>query len=108
QLIHQRVSIDRAKDDFGRVDFDRAYGTYGRVGGRLSRQLATKQGEQATEWARAYVWQQLGADAKTTFSTLQGENRVSLDTSLGGTWGQAGVGVSGQLSKRVSVFASAD
>ncbi|MNX71850.1 Antigen 43 precursor [compost metagenome] len=108
QLVYQHVAIDGTKDDFGRVQFGDTDGAYGRLGARLTKQINTKSGEQVTGWVRANVWQHMGADARTTFSTVQGTNSVTLDTSLGGTWAQIGLGVSGQLSKNVSVFAAAD
>ncbi|MFY3152431.1 autotransporter outer membrane beta-barrel domain-containing protein [Achromobacter xylosoxidans] len=108
QLIYQYVSIDSAKDDFGRVKFDDIKATYARLGARLKKQMNTEGGAPATGWLRVNVWQQMGADSRTSFSGLQGGNAVTLASDLGGTWAQVGVGVSGQLSKRVSVFAAAD
>ncbi|KYB45360.1 hypothetical protein AB664_08915 [Brucella anthropi] len=50
----------------------------------------------------------MGGEAKTSFSNLQGENRVSLVSDAQGSWGQFGLGFSGQLTETVSLFASGD
>lgn len=108
QLIYQQTSLDRARDAFGQVKFDDTKVGYARVGTRLTKQLNLQQNQPATLWARANVWQQIGPDSRTTFSTLQGNHPVSLETRLGGTWLQVGVGVTGKVTENINAFAGTD
>lgn len=108
QLIYQRVSIDGGSDSFGRVKYDDTNAVYGRIGARLTKAWTGEDWRSITVWGRANLWHSFGADAKTTFTSLTGNYPVTLNTDLGGTWAQFGLGVSGQVTKSVSVFASGD
>lgn len=108
QLIYQRISIDGAADRFGRISYDDTDTLFGRLGGRLTKSWTLDSGRAITTWARANVWHSFGGDAKTSFASLQGLNPVTLGTSLGGTWGQVGLGVASQVTSNVSLFATAD
>ncbi|SDN55974.1 autotransporter family porin [Pseudomonas antarctica] len=108
QLIYQQISLDRDQDTFGKVKFDDTKTGYARVGSRLTKQLNLNSDQPATVWARANVWQQIGPDSRTTFTNLQGSNAVSLDTRLGGTWAQIGVGVTGKVTESISAFVGTD
>ena len=108
QMINQYVSIDRAKDGYGRVKFDDTHSGYARVGARLAHQAGNREGEEATLWLRANLWQQFGPNNRATFSNLAGENPVEMETRPGSTWAQMGLGVSGRLSERVSAFIAGD
>ncbi|WP_186420518.1 autotransporter outer membrane beta-barrel domain-containing protein [Bosea sp. CS1GBMeth4] len=108
QLIYQRVSIDDGADSYGLVRYDDTNAVYGRLGARLTKAWTREDGRIVTVWGRANLWHAFGPDAKTTFSGLSGNNPVALNTELGGTWAQFGLGVSGQISRTTSVFASGD
>lgn len=108
QLIYQRISIDDGADRFGQVRYDDTNAVYGRVGARLTKNGSMDDGRTITLWGRANLWHTFGADAKTTFTSLAGTNPLTLNTDLGGSWAQFGLGASGQLTKSTSVFASAD
>lgn len=108
QLIYQHVAIDGGGDSFGQIHIEGTDTLYGRLGARLTKNWSMENGNRVTTWARANVWHALGADAKTTFSGPLGFNSVVLRTDLGGTWGQVGVGVSGQVTQNASIFAAAD
>ena len=108
QLIYQQISLDRDQDTFGKVKFDDTKIGYARIGSRLTKQLNLNSDQPATVWARANVWQQIGPDSRTTFTNLQGSNAVSLDTRLGGTWAQIGVGVTGKVTESISAFVGTD
>lgn len=108
QLIYQQISLDRAQDAFGKVKFDNTKTGYARVGSLLTKQLNLSSDQPATLWARANICQQIGPDGRTTFSALQGNNAVSLDTSLGRTLAQVGVGVTGKITESISAFAGTD
>lgn len=108
QLIYQQISLDRDQDTFGKFKFDDTKTGYARVGSRLTKQFNINSDQPATVWARANVWQQIGPDSRTTVTDVQGTNAVSLATSLGGTWAQVGVGVTGKITESVSAFAGTD
>lgn len=109
QLIYQHVSIGNTeRDSFGLVKYDDTDAVYGRIGARVVKDWALDDGRPLTTWARFNVWHGFGSDAKTTFSSLSGLNPVTLATDLGGTWGQVGLGISGQVARNASMFASVD
>jgi len=41
-----------------------------------------------------------------TVSALNGDNPLTLNSSLGGTWGEIGAGISGEVSDSTSLFAT--
>lgn len=108
QAIYQRVSIGDGADSYGLVRYDDTNAVYGRLGARLTKSFIREDGRTVTVWGRANLWHSFGADAKVTFSGLSGANPVTLNTELGGSWAQFGLGVSGQLTRSTSVFASGD
>lgn len=109
QLIYQRISLDGGRRDaFGTIDFKDSDAVYGRLGARLNKDWQGKNGQPVSTWAKANLWHGFGAKATTTFANQDGSQAVGLETDLGGTWAQLGLGVSGRLSERVSVSASAN
>ncbi|WP_079211036.1 autotransporter outer membrane beta-barrel domain-containing protein [Brucella pituitosa] len=108
QLIYQHLSLDNTSDRFGRIAFSDTDTVYGRVGAKIGRQWQAESGRRYAAWARVNLWHTIGGEAKTSFSNLQGENRVSLASDAQGSWGQFGLGFSGQLTETVSLFASGD
>ena len=55
------------------------------------------------------VWDQLGdRNAKTTFTNLNGAFPTTVSSLLGGSWVQMRVGLTGQVTRSLSMFASAD
>jgi outer membrane autotransporter protein len=107
QFIYQHVSLDGGADSFGWTKYDDTDALYGRVGARLTKDWSIG-GRVVTTWARANLWHAFGADAKTTFTNLQGNFPVTLKTGLGGSWAQLGIGASGKLTENVNLFAAAD
>jgi outer membrane autotransporter protein len=108
QLIYQRTSLDGGADQFGLINFAATDEIYARLGGRLAKGWQTNDGRTVTTWAETNIWHQFGNDAKTTFATLQGTDPTTFAAGLGGTWAQVGLGLSGQLTRNVSVFGVAD
>lgn len=108
QLVYQHVSLDATRDRYGKIRFGSTDGLYGRLGARLARNWEGDDGREYGVWARANVWHDFGARAKTTFSTPDGRNPVTLRTGLGGTWGQLGVGFNAQLKDNLNAFIAAD
>jgi len=108
-MIYQWNQLGSDSDLYGRVKYEAHESWTGRVGARLTKDWKTKNGKKGTAWARVNVWRQFNdSGAKTTFTNRLDQNPTSLRTSLGDTWVQAGVGVSGQLTKNLSAFASVD
>lgn len=108
QLIYQWISIDDGKDDYGQIDFRSTSSVFGRVGARLVKSAHTNSGRPVNAWLRANLWHGFGSDAKTVFRAPDGSNGVALESRLGGSWAQVGLGVSAQVARNVSVFASGD
>jgi outer membrane autotransporter protein len=104
QLVYQHLGFGDGADKFGQIAFSDSDAWYGRLSGRLSRDWTREDGRKVMAWARAGVWTDFGAQAKTTFSNLEGLNPTSFGTDLGGRWAQLDLGVSAQLSDKVSVF----
>lgn len=108
QLIYQHVSLDDTSDQFGQISFASNDIVYGRIGAKVSRDWKAEDGRRYSAWARVNIWHTMGDKAKTSFSNLEGNNRVTLGSDLEGTRGQVGFGFSGQLTEQVSLFASGD
>ena len=61
-----------------------------------------------TLWGRVNVWHDfLDSAPSATFAALSGLNPVTLDGTLGGTWGEVDVGVDAPINKTVSLHGSA-
>ncbi|MCZ0735099.1 autotransporter domain-containing protein, partial [Phreatobacter sp. AB_2022a] len=95
-------------DRFGQVHYADTQTVYGRIGARLARDFAIEDGRRITTWARVNYWHTFGGNGRATFANLSGGYPVALGAGLGGSWMQFGIGASGQITQRVSLFASAD
>jgi len=107
QLIYQHISLDDSADRAGLVVYGDADVFYGRVGGRLTKDWTLSNGHRLTTWVRTNLWHTFGDDGRISFPTVAGGNGA-LKTRLGGTWGQVGLGASGQISQNMRLFATAD
>jgi outer membrane autotransporter protein len=105
QIVYQHLGFNDGADKFGRIGFSDSNTWYGRLSGRLSRDWTLENGRKIMAWARGGVWTDFGAQAKTTFSNLEGLNPTTLGTDLGRSWAQLDLGVSAQMSNNASVFA---
>ncbi|MCL2640017.1 MAG: autotransporter outer membrane beta-barrel domain-containing protein, partial [Phycisphaerales bacterium] len=105
QFVYQYTSIRDGSDSFGRIHYSDTNALYGRLGSRLSKAW-NETG--LTAWVEANLWHQFGSDAKTTFRALDGTNPTTLSSRIGGTWGQALIGVSAPLTRNVSIYGTAD
>lgn len=108
QLAYQNVSFDEVSDAYGRFEFSDGESLRARLGVRLTKawNMADEMKPRLlTGWLRANVWHEFIGDPSTTVS-LAGLNPVTVTSSLGGTWGEIGAGVSGQVSDDVSLFAT--
>jgi len=108
QIIYQRTAIDSGADQFARITFGATDEIYGRLGGRFAKGWLTNDSRTVTTWAEANIWHQFGDNAQTTFASLQGNFPTSFGVGLGGTWAQVGLGISGQMTRNVSVFGITD
>jgi len=108
QIIHQYVTFENGQDRVARIHYDSSRSTYGRLGARLVRSWTASGDRRMTAWGRFNVWHDFEQKAVTRISTLSDLYPVNLGTSLGGTWGQAQLAISGELTPTVSAFASGD
>lgn len=108
QLVYEHLSLDGGKDHYGTIAYRDGNEFYGRLGGRLSKLWMTKDGHSVTTFVQANVWHGFGAEATTVFNSFDGLNAVKLNTDLGGTRGEIGFGVSGQISRNTRLFGAAD
>jgi autotransporter family porin len=105
QIVYQHIDLADSADAFGQIAFQNSDAWFGRLGARLSRDWTLEDGRKLTAWARAGLWSGFGAEAQTTFSNPQGLGDTTFGTDLGDTLAQFDVGVSSQLSDKVSAFA---
>ena len=109
QLAYQTVSFDDVSDAYGRFRLSDQESLRGRLGVRVTKNWALS--EEATPrllstWVRVNAWHEFMGDATATAVALTGANPVAITSSLGGTWGEIGAGVSGQVTDAVSLFAT--
>ncbi|MEN3930476.1 autotransporter outer membrane beta-barrel domain-containing protein [Microvirga sp. W0021] len=110
QIAYQRVSFDSVSDAYGRFKFDDGESVRGRIGVRFSKDWEVSiEGKPRliTTWLRANIWHEFGGKLKTTATDIYGLNSVTLGSSLQGTWGEIGAGISGQVADQVSLFGTA-
>lgn len=109
QLIYQNISLGgTTRDRFGLIDFEDSDAVHGRLGARVTKKWGGSDRRMYTAWARANIWHGFGANAQTTFSSLNGQNQVALNTALGRTWAQLGLGFNAQVKDNLHAFAAAD
>jgi outer membrane autotransporter protein len=108
QVVYQHVSLSGGHDDYGLVNYNGSDALSGRLGVRLVRDWKLGSGYPITSWARVNVWGVMGPEPKTSFSGLDGLDTVAFRTTLGTAWWDVQLGLSGQVSRRVSLFGSLD
>ena len=111
QLVFQNAHINHSADAFGNISYSSPNALYGRVGGRVAKNW--RLGENAsnwpvTTWGRINAWHSFSAHTDTTFSSLSGENPVTLMGNIGYSWAQFSLGALSQLNKGTALFASGD
>jgi len=108
QIIYQWITLNNGSDSYGQVKFEDSHAWQGRLGARLTKDWTSENGKKGQFFARANIWHAFDSTAKTTFNSFDGQNPVGLKTKLGGTWGQAGLGINGQLTPKLTAFANGD
>jgi outer membrane autotransporter protein len=107
QVIYQSLHLDNASDSSARVQFRDSDSLAARLGGRVSH---TWQWDQAGKphlisgWFFANLWHEFKSDAVTAFSSQTGD--IPFHSDLGGSWWELGSGLSAQLGKRASLYAT--
>ena len=111
QLIYQYTELGSGNDLYGHTSFGDTNDVRGRIGAKLSYVVlngASGAGLPVTLWGRVNLFHDfLGSAPSASFSTLSGLYPVTLDGTLGGTYGQIDAGVDARMTKTVSVFGSA-
>jgi fibronectin-binding autotransporter adhesin len=107
QVIYQSLHLDSANDSSAHVQFRDADSLAARLGGRASR---TWEWDQASKprllsgWFFANLWHEFKSDAVTLFSSQTGN--IPFHSDLGGSWWELGTGLSAQLSRSASLYAT--
>jgi outer membrane autotransporter protein len=109
QLVYQHLHLNDAGDAIGHFLYGDTDALYGRIGGRILRSSADN-AEAFTTWVRANLWHIFTGLPEMTVTTLEGMDPQTFTGSptLGHTWGQFGVGASGQAARNLNLFATLD
>lgn len=103
QFAYQNVSFDDVSDAYGHFSLSDGESLRGRLGARLVKTWNvgdTSKPRLLDMWLRTNIWHEFMGEATTTISFLP------FTSSLGGTWGEIGAGVSGQVSDHMALFAT--
>ena len=109
QLAYQNVSFGDVADAYGHFSLSDGESLRGRLGIRLSKTWNMADALKpriVTTWLRTNVWHEFIGDSSTTVSGFGGENPLTINSSLGGTWAEIGAGISGQVNDTVALFAT--
>ncbi|MEN3931264.1 autotransporter outer membrane beta-barrel domain-containing protein [Microvirga sp. W0021] len=109
QLAYQTTSFDDVRDAYGKFSIDNGDSLRGRIGVRVAKTWnagSEAQPRLINAWLRGNIWYEFMGDSKTTVTNLMGLDPVPVHSSLGGTWGEIGAGVSGKVSDRTALFAT--
>ena len=107
QLVYQNVSFGDFVDAYGRFSLDDGESLRGRLGIRVARDWNVSDGAEPrliTTWVRANLWHEFLGDTRTMVTDHAGMNPVTIPSDLGGTWGEIGAGISGQISSTMTFF----
>jgi outer membrane autotransporter protein len=109
QVVYQSLDTNRFSDSDGlSVTSQNAGAWTGRVGANLGKTFVTSGGGRWTPWARLnYLWSSGGRSAVTVSSEAWGVSDGFLTGNRGRVW-QLGAGVTGSLTRTVSLYGGAD
>ena len=106
QIIAENFSLDGTSDEFGSVDFENGFAARGRLGLELASGFDGL-GARTDLTLRANVWHVFADNPQTTFSSLDGTDKVSFDADLGTTWLAIDAGLTTAVTDYASLFANA-
>jgi outer membrane autotransporter protein len=103
QILWQRVAFSQSNDGLGQVDLDKTRGTSGRLGLRAKWTIETAGGQLWQPYLRANLWEDWGAQARTTFSGTDMTELLARGRRL-----QFGGGFTARINTSLSFYANAD
>jgi outer membrane autotransporter protein len=96
------VNLSSESDAGARITFTGVNSLAGRVGARFARAWEQDSGRRMEAWVRPNIWHEFRGKPSTQFSSKDGERAFRSD--LNGTSGEIDLGVSGQLSRSITLF----
>ncbi len=111
QLACQHVDFEDAKDAHGAFYFDGGSSLRGRLGLRLGKLFDTgdeRKARQLSVWVRCNVWKEFLRSDEITVADRDGGNRTGVTSRFDDVWGEAQVGLSGEISDNLSLFAAGE
>lgn len=110
QVIWQRIDVDDLDDGIAQVRFSDGDSLVARIGARLNRngQRENNNGQlrAGNAWLRANIWHEFRGEPRAEFATNSGYLPFAVD--LGGSWAEAGIGGTWQVSQTGYLFADID
>jgi outer membrane autotransporter protein len=106
QIIAENFSLDGTSDDFGDVAFDNGFAARGRLGLELASGFDGL-GARTDLTLRANVWHVFSDNPQTTFSSLDGTDKVDFGADFGTTWLSLDAGLTTAVTENASLFANA-
>ena len=106
QIIAENFSLDGTSDDFGSVTFDNGFAARGRLGLELASSFEGI-GARTDLTLRANVWHVFSDNPQTTFSSLDGTDKVDFGADFGTTWLAFDAGLTTAVTENASLFANA-
>lgn len=115
QVVYQQVSFDNVADsndiykNTAYFQLDDGESLRGRLGVRIAKgwDIGSEGAPRLlTLWGRANVWHEFMGEHKTTVTDAFGQNPVTVDANLEGTWGEIEAGIKGEITETVMMFAS--
>ncbi|MEN3929758.1 autotransporter outer membrane beta-barrel domain-containing protein [Microvirga sp. W0021] len=111
QIIYQHLSFDNTYDAYGRFYFNDAESLRGRIGVRVTKTWNAAEENKPPRlikaWLRGNIWHEFMGKTKMNVTDVYGYDALPFQTRLGGTWGEIGAGISGQISDTTTLFATA-
>jgi outer membrane autotransporter protein len=103
QILWQRVAFSQSNDGLGAVDLDKTRGASGRLGLRAKWTIETAGGQVWQPYLRANLWEDWGAQARTTFSGTDVTELLARGRRL-----ELGGGLTAKINASLSFYANAD
>lgn len=108
QVIYQHIRLDDGSDRYGQVQYEKLNTLDARIGARMVNHMKTATGQPLDLWLRANLWYSPDKDTETTITNRQGKYAVKFKSDLPSSSLQFGLGISGKVSKNMSLFFASD